>query len=146
MHNQTNNPCPECPITCPGKISPGILHDFKNIITRCSLSLPRKVRCNSWTDYHVTQKDLFSVIYYCMQNTRPHKMYIFVIFQHLWAGCFHVDILCILHLNNQYWFWHVVGCWSSAFIRRIIYKLLNACPFDYTALRLVGRLGSRQPV
>ena len=27
----------------------------------------------------------------------------------------------------------LVGCWSSVYIRRIIYKLLNVCPFDYTA-------------
>ena len=27
----------------------------------------------------------------------------------------------------------LVGCWSSVSIRRIIYKFLNVCPFDYTA-------------
>ena len=26
-----------------------------------------------------------------------------------------------------------VGCWSSVFIRRIIYIFFNVCPFDYTA-------------
>ena len=28
----------------------------------------------------------------------------------------------------------MVGCWSSVSIRRIIYKFLNMCPFDYTAV------------
>ena len=27
----------------------------------------------------------------------------------------------------------LVDCWSSVSIRRIIYKFLNVCPFDYTA-------------
>ena len=29
-----------------------------------------------------------------------------------------------------------VGCWSLVSVRRIIYKFLNVCPFDYTLLRL----------
>ena len=33
--------------------------------------------------------------------------------------------------NLYYNFWF--SCWSSAFIRRIIYRFLNVCPFDYTA-------------
>ena len=33
----------------------------------------------------------------------------------------------------------LVGCWSSVSIRRIIYKFLNVCPFDYTAVALVNR-------
>ena len=28
----------------------------------------------------------------------------------------------------------LVGCWSSVSLRRIIYKFLNVCPFDYTAV------------
>ena len=40
----------------------------------------------------------------------------------------------------------LVGCWSSVSIRRIIYKFLNVCHFDYTLLRLVGRLSARKPV
>ena len=31
--------------------------------------------------------------------------------------------------------------WSSAFIRRIIYKFLNVCPFDYTAFAVSGMVG-----
>ena len=34
---------------------------------------------------------------------------------------------------NFYDLMAIVGCWSSVSIRRIIYKLLNVCHFDYTA-------------
>ena len=40
------------------------------------------------------------------------------------------------HLNGA-----LVGRWSSAFIRRIIYKFLNVCPFDYTAFVVSGKVG-----
>ena len=49
--------------------------------------------------------------------------------------CFyHLTCLC----NNFYGLSALVGCWSSAFIRRIIYKFLNVCPFDYTPMRARG--------
>ena len=35
----------------------------------------------------------------------------------------------------------LVGCWSSVYIRRIIYKFLNVCPFDYTAVAVSGKVG-----
>ena len=35
----------------------------------------------------------------------------------------------------------LVGYWSSAFVRRIIYKFLNVCPFDYTAFAVSGKVG-----
>ena len=35
----------------------------------------------------------------------------------------------------------LVGCWSSAVIRRIIYKFLNVCHFDYTAFVVSGKVG-----
>ena len=34
----------------------------------------------------------------------------------------------------------LVGCWSSVSIRRIIYKCLNVCPFDYTAVAVSGKV------
>ena len=39
-----------------------------------------------------------------------------------------------------------VGCWSSVYIRRIFYKFLNVCPFDYTTFAVSGRLSARKPV
>ena len=33
------------------------------------------------------------------------------------------------------------GCWFVVFISRFIYKFLNVCPFDYTAVAGVGKLG-----
>ena len=44
--------------------------------------------------------------------------------------CFyHLTCLC----KKNYGLSTLVGYWSSAFIKRIIYKFLNACPIDYTA-------------
>ena len=34
----------------------------------------------------------------------------------------------------------LVGCWPSVYIRRIIYKFLNVCPFDYTAVTVSGKV------
>ena len=34
----------------------------------------------------------------------------------------------------------LVDCWSSVSIRKIIYKCLNRCPFDYTAVALSGKV------
>ena len=34
----------------------------------------------------------------------------------------------------------LVGCWSTVSIRRIIYKFLNVCPFDYTAVAVSGKV------
>ena len=35
----------------------------------------------------------------------------------------------------------LIGCWSSVSIRRIIYKFLNVCPFDYTAVAVSENVG-----
>ena len=34
----------------------------------------------------------------------------------------------------------LVVCWSSVSIRRIIYKFLNVCPFDYSAVVISGKV------
>ena len=34
----------------------------------------------------------------------------------------------------------LVGCWPLVSIRRIIYKFLNVCPFDYTAVAVSGKV------
>ena len=57
--------------------------------------------------------------------------YIFLIY------CFLSPYMC----NNFYGLSTSVGCWSSAFTRRIIYKFLNVCPFDYTAFAVSGTVG-----
>ena len=33
------------------------------------------------------------------------------------------------------------GCWFVVYIRRFIYKYLNVCPFDYTAVAGRGKVG-----
>ena len=33
------------------------------------------------------------------------------------------------------------GCWFVVYIRRFIYKFLNVCPFDYTAVTESGKVG-----
>ena len=50
---------------------------------------------------------------------------------------YHLTCLC----NNSYGLSALFGCWSSAFLRRIIYKFLNVCPFDYTAFAISGNVG-----
>ena len=40
----------------------------------------------------------------------------------------------------------LVGCWSSVSIRRIIYKFLNVCPFDYTTVAVSGKVERSKPV
>ena len=62
----------------------------------------------------------------------------------LWRISLYICIYCFITLrlcNNFYGISALVGCWSSAFIRRIIYKFLNVCPFDYTAFALSGKVG-----
>ena len=34
----------------------------------------------------------------------------------------------------------LVGCWSSVSIGMIIYRFLNVCPFDYTAVAVSGKV------
>ena len=59
-------------------------------------------------------------------------LYIFLI-----NSFYHLTCLC----NNFYGLSALVGLWSSAFIRRIIYKFLNVCPYDYTAFANSGKIG-----
>ena len=35
----------------------------------------------------------------------------------------------------------LAGCWSSVYTRRIIYKFLNVCPYDYTAFAASVKVG-----
>ena len=52
-------------------------------------------------------------------------------------SCFHhLTCLCNIFIVSA-----SVGYWSSAFIRRIIYKFFNMCPFDYTAFAVGGKVG-----
>ena len=44
------------------------------------------------------------------------------------------------HFYDFYDLSALVGCWFSVSIRRIIYKFLNACPFDYTAVAVSGKV------
>ena len=62
------------------------------------------------------------------------------------GGCLYIFLIyCFYHLtylwNNYYGLSALVGCWSLAFLRRIIYKLLNVCPFDYMAFAVNGKVG-----
>ena len=45
--------------------------------------------------------------------------------------------VCVPHF---YYLSAFVGCRSSVFIRRIIYKFLNVCPFDFTAVAVSGKV------
>ena len=63
-----------------------------------------------------------------------------------YGGCLYIFLInCFYHLtclcNNFYGLSALVGCWSLVFIRRIIYKFLNVCPFDYTGFAVSGKVG-----
>ena len=46
--------------------------------------------------------------------------------------------MCIIDFYNlSAW----CGCWFVVYIRRFIYKFLNVCPFDYTAVAVSGKVG-----
>ena len=50
----------------------------------------------------------------------------------------HFYITIYFYVPHFYDLSALVGCWSSVSIRRIIYKFLNVCPFDYTAVAVSG--------
>ena len=61
------------------------------------------------------------------------------------GGCLYIFLIyCFYHLtclcNNFYGLSALVGCWSSAYIRRIIYNFFHVCPFDYTAFAVSGKV------
>ena len=58
-----------------------------------------------------------------------------------------VYIFAILYLSSMLYVYRFLlplrlgGCWFVVYIRRFIYKLLNVCPFDYTAVAGSGKVG-----
>ena len=59
--------------------------------------------------------------------------YIFLIYMYYYITIY----VCVPHFYDLS---ALVGCWSSVSIRRIIYKFLNVCPFDYTAVAVSGKV------
>ena len=58
--------------------------------------------------------------------------------------CYYITVyVCV---TNFYHLSALVGCLSPVSIRRIINKVLNVCPFDYTAVAVSGKLSARKPV
>ena len=60
------------------------------------------------------------------------SLYIFLLY-HIYYLCF----TCIDFYDLSAW----GGCWFDVYIRRFIYKFLNVCPFDYTAVAGSGKVG-----
>ena len=60
------------------------------------------------------------------------SLYIFLLY-HIYHLCF----MCIDFYDLSAW----GGCWFDVYIRRFIYKFLNVCPFDYTAVAGSGKVG-----
>ena len=60
-------------------------------------------------------------------------------------SCHHIYfcyiIFIIYALNDFYDLSAWGGCWFVVYIRRFIYKFLNVCPFDYTAVAVSGKVG-----
>ena len=91
-------------------------HLNQNIITTASIE-------SGWG--HVAQCCINSV----MNLT---SLYIFLLY-HIYHLCF----TCIYFYDLSAW----GGCWFDVHIRRFIYKFLNVCPFDYTAVAGSGKVG-----
>ena len=69
------------------------------------------------------------------EHSRPYSdvaKYIFLIYTIYLLYC-----LCIDFYDLSAW----CGCWFVVYIRRCIYKFLNVCPFDYTAVAGSGKDG-----
>ena len=60
------------------------------------------------------------------------SLYIFLLYH-----IYHLCCTCIDFYDLSAW----GGCWFDVFIRRLIYKFLNVCPFDYTAVAGSGKVG-----
>ena len=60
------------------------------------------------------------------------SIYIFLLY-YIYRLCF----TCIDFYDLSAW----GGCWFAVYIRRFIYKFLNVCPFDYTAVAGSGKVG-----
>ena len=60
------------------------------------------------------------------------SLYIFLLY-YIYHQCF----TCIDFYDISAW----GGCWFVVYIRRFIYKFLNVCPFDYTAVAGSGKVG-----
>ena len=63
------------------------------------------------------------------------------------GGCLYILLTyCFYHLrrlcNDFYGLSALVSCWSSVFIRKINYKLVNVRPFYYTVFAVSGIVGN----
>ena len=92
----------------------------------------------SWSPFPlIVSRDSFSLwIWARLQNARSTSNfngchYIFLIYHYI------TIYDCVPHFCDLS---ALVGCWSSVFIRRIIYKFLNKCPFDCTAVAVSGKV------
>ena len=50
------------------------------------------------------------------------------------------NITMYIYVTHFYDLSALVGFWSLVSIRRIIYKFSNVCPFDYTAVAIIGKV------
>ena len=60
------------------------------------------------------------------------SLYIFLL-----HNIYHLCFTCIDFYDLSAW----GGCWFVVYIRWFIYKFLNVCPFDYTAVAGSGKVG-----
>ena len=60
------------------------------------------------------------------------SLYIFLLY-----NIYHLCFTCIDFYDLSAW----GGCWFVVYITRFIYKFLNVCPFDYTAVAGSGKVG-----
>ena len=89
-----------------------------------------------------------------MRNFNGHKkFFVFMLFWYYFAhsiayfnGCPYIFLIHVYYLAKYVGVPYfndlstLVGCWSSVSIRRINYKFLNVCPFDYMAVAVSGKV------
>ena len=75
------------------------------------------------------------------QHQRKNSSYPEMRVKRVWVNEFQLYIIIHVCVPHFYDLSTLVGCWSSVFIRRIIYIFFfNLCPFDYTAFVFNGKV------
>ena len=96
--------------------------------TRSRSSSPRIVSWGSFSNHLSSLLDGRSIACFSFRMS----LYIFVLY-----NIYHLCFTCI----DFYDLSALGGCWFVVYIRRFIYKFLNVCPFDNTAVAGSGKVG-----
>ena len=103
-----------------------------------ALSKPPQRRQGSWSlSPLIVSRDSFILWTWTHVQTARNAAYLygcpytFLIYYYI------TTCVCVTHF---FYLSALVGCWSSVSIRSTFYKILNVCPFDYTAVAVSGKV------